>query len=237
MPRGAGPFPVVVMIHGGSWQPRFSKVVMRPLCRDLVRRGWAAWNIEYRRVGGGQGGGWPATFDDVEAAITYLAEVDAPIDLSRVVLLGHSAGGQLALWAASQLDSGAPVRPGAVIALAAVANLEFRESLTQPGGIVNALMGGAPRDLPERYAAANPLRNVPLSIPALLIHGTNDTTVSVGHSRQYAEAAGELGGEVDLVELEAGHRDHIDPRSAAWACVTERLDKLAASRVIGVRGP
>src|SRR4051794_12919505 len=76
VPRGGGPFPVAAVLHGGSWRAGYGKALMRPLCRDLVRRGWAAWNVEYRRLGGGQGGGWPQTFDDVAAAIDHLDRLD-----------------------------------------------------------------------------------------------------------------------------------------------------------------
>ena len=107
-PRGPGPHPVMILIHGGSWRKRYSRVVMRALAGDLVRRGWAVWNIEYRRLG--DGGGWPATFEDVAAAIDHLDELQAPLDLERVSVLGHSAGGHLALWAgrAQKLPRGAP---------------------------------------------------------------------------------------------------------------------------------
>ena len=234
-PRGAGPFPVAVVLHGGSWRAGYDRRVMRPICRDLVRRGWAAWNVEYRRVGGGQGGGWPATFEDVAAAIDALAGADARLDLERVVLLGHSAGGHLALWAAARpgLPGDGPgadpgLRPVAVVAQAPVANLERARALVQPGGVVNALLGGSPEEQPRRYALANPLRQVPLGVPALLVHGPDDRTVSVGQSRDYAQAARAAGGAVELVEPPgATHRDHVDPRSTAWAAVTARLDGLA----------
>src|SRR3954454_21939443 len=123
VPRGEGPFPVVVLLHGGYWRARYSKRVMKGACADLARRGVAAWNVEYRRIGRGQGGGWPATFDDVGAAIDHLATLDDPrLDLSSGVgALGHSAGGQLALWAASRRDAVVPVRR--VVAQAAVCNL------------------------------------------------------------------------------------------------------------------
>ncbi|MDP2711345.1 MAG: alpha/beta hydrolase, partial [Solirubrobacteraceae bacterium] len=99
LPAGPGPHPVVVVLHGGYWRPPYTRLIMRPLCLDLARRGWAAWNVEYRRLGR-DGGGWPQTFDDVAAAIDHLDELRAgPVDLDRVTLLGHSAGGQLALWA------------------------------------------------------------------------------------------------------------------------------------------
>lgn len=102
LPPGRGPHPVVVAIHGGSWSAGYGKIVMRGLAGPLVRAGHAVWNVEYRRMGGGQGGGWPATFLDVAAAVDHLAAIPAPVDLGRVTLLGHSAGGQLALWAASR---------------------------------------------------------------------------------------------------------------------------------------
>ena len=227
VPRSAGPPPVAVLLHGGSWRARYGKVVMRPMCADLVRRGWAAWNVEYRRIGGGQGGGWPATFEDVAAAIDQLARGGVAVDLDRVVLLGHSAGGQLALWAAAR-DGAALVRPRAVVAQAPVADLERGPRLIAPGGLVNDLLGGSPREVPERYALANPIRRVPLPVPALLVHGPEDRTVSVGHSREYAAAARAAGASVELVEPRGGHRDHIDPRSPAWAEVAARLDGLVA---------
>ena len=116
LPAGPGPHPVMVLIHGGSWHERYGRIVMRGLVGDLVRRGWAAWNVEYRRLGGG--GGWPATFVDVAAAIDHLAalerhpELGQALDLDRVSVLGHSAGGHLALWVAGRerLSAGAPGR-------------------------------------------------------------------------------------------------------------------------------
>lgn len=235
LPRGGGPHPVVAVMHGGSWSAGYDRRVMRPVCADLVRRGWAAWNIEYRRMGRGQGGGWPATFTDVAAALDALPAVDAPLDLDRLVLLGHSAGGQLALWAAGRerLPERAPgaaplVRPRAVVAQAPVADLERARSLTAPGGLVHRLLGGGPQDVPERYELANPARQVPLRVPALLVHGEEDRTVSVGQSRDYAAKARAAGAHVELVEPPgAVHRAHVDPRSAAWAAVTGRLGDLA----------
>jgi acetyl esterase/lipase len=231
--RAAGPYPVMVLIHGGSWTARYGRIVMRGIAGDLVRRGWAVWNIEYRRVG--NGGGWPATFADVAAAIDLLPELDAPLDLERVSVLGHSAGGHLALWAAGRerlpagapgsLDGEPPVRLARAIAQAGVCDLAGAYKRWH-GGAVRALMGGSPEELPERYAAADPIQATPLSIPVLLVHGTLDETVSVELSRSYERVARAAGGEVELVEIpgEAGrHRAHIDPRGEAWAAVTARL--------------
>jgi acetyl esterase/lipase len=236
IPARAGPHPVMVLIHGGSWRVRYGKVVMRGLVGDLLRRGWAAWNIEYRRLG--DGGGWPATFEDVAAAIDHLQQVDAPLDLTSVCVLGHSAGGHLALWAAArdklpsgapgQLPGGPPVRLRQAIAQAGVCDLA-RAYRRWHGGAARALMGGGPDELPERYAAGDPAALVPLQMPALLVHGVTDEVVSVELSRSYAAAAAAAGGEVELVEIAgvAGrHRAHIDPRSSAWAAVTARLARL-----------
>lgn len=237
LPPGAGPHPLMILIHGGSWGKRYGRVVMRALVGDLVRRGFATWNIEYRRLG--NGGGWPTTFEDVAAAIDHLDTLDAPLDLGRVSMLGHSAGGHLALWAAGR-ERLAPGAPGSidgaprvpvqrVIAQAGVCDLAgcYRE---WHGGAAGALMGGSPEEFPERYAVANPLANVPLEMPALLVHGVLDQTVSVRLSRAYAAAALAAGAEVELVEIEGeagGHRTHIDPRTSSWAAVTRSLEGSA----------
>ncbi len=232
----------MVLIHGGSWQARYGKLFMRGLASDLLRRGWGVWNIEYRRVG--NGGGWPTTFEDVALAIDHLAELEHPqLDLERVSLLGHSAGGHLALWAAGRpnLPAGAPgaqdgtprVRPRHVISQAGVANLSgaYRD---WGGGAARALMGGSPDEVPERYAAGDPMRLLPLEIPALIVHGVRDETVSVELSRSYARAAQAAGGEVELVEIEGEpgrHRAHIDPRGEAWAAVVSRIERSARPAV------
>jgi acetyl esterase/lipase len=222
LPRGDGPFPVVVLIHGGSWRATYGKVVMKPVAADLVRRGFATWNIEYRRIGRGQGGGYPMTFDDVAAAIDYLAELGDPrLDLDDVTLLGHSAGGHLVLWAATRED--ARTRPKRVIAMAPVADLASAR-------MAHALMGGTPQEVPERYARGNPLELLPTGIPMLLVHGAEDATIGIDHSRRYAEAARAAGDEIGLVEPHpGGHRSHIDPRSAGWRAATEWLEEARRS--------
>lgn len=188
---------------------------MKAVAQDLARRGRAAWNIEYRRLGRGQGGGWPATFDDVAAAIDHLGELGDPrLDLSSVAAIGHSAGGQLALWAASRKDAGVPIRR--VVAQAAVCDL------AAAGEPAHALLGGTPEELPERYESADPMRLLPLPVPVLLVHGPDDETVPLRRSRRYAEAARAAGGTVELLEPSPGsHRVHIDPRSEAWRAAAE----------------
>jgi acetyl esterase/lipase len=220
----------MILIHGGSWRQRYGKVVMRGLAGDLRRRGFAVWNIEYRRLG--SGGGWPQTFEDVAAAVDMLAEVSAPLDRERISVLGHSAGGHLALWVAGRerLTAGAPgaidrsgerPRISQVISQAGVCDLAGGYQ-DWHGGAVRSLMGGSPQQLPERYSVADPLMSVPLAMPVLLVHGVLDETVSVNLSRRYAREAASAGGRVELIEIEgqAGrHRAHIDPRSQAWHAV------------------
>ncbi len=228
LPRGDGPHPVLVLIHGGSWSVGYGRIVMRALAADAARRGVAAWNIEYRRIGRDQGGGWPVTFEDVGAAIDHLASLRAPLDLSRVTIAGHSAGGQLALWAAArpQLATGDPGARPRIVAAGAISAAGMNDlasaSREHPHGIVDRLLGGGPDEVPARYAAADPIAHVPLPIPVLLVHGTEDRVVTVRRSRDYAQAARQRGGTVELVEIpgpEGAHRRHIDPTGASWAAI------------------
>jgi acetyl esterase/lipase len=233
VPDGDGPAPVAVVIHGGFWRARYGRKLMRPLCADLAGRGWIAWNVEYRRLGRGGGGGWPATFEDVAAAIDHLAEIrtDAALDLGRVVAIGHSAGGHLAAWAAARpgLPDDAPgaaprVTVSAAVAQAGVVDLRLAWQLRLSDGVVGDLLGGGPDELPERYALASPAERVPVGVPLLLTHGGRDDIVPPEVSRAYARAAREAGDAVELVELEAeDHFGHIDPANPLWAAVMQWL--------------
>lgn len=204
LPAGE-PRALVAVLHGGWWQARRTrtKLYMRPAALDLAGRGFAVLNAEYRRVG--DGGGWPATFDDARA-IAALAREHARG--ARVAVLGHSAGGHLALYAAA--EGGAD----AVVALAAPSDLE-----AGPGPETLALMGGAPAAVPERYDRGSPIRRVPLRVPALLVHGTGDDVVPIRRSRDFILAARAAGDDVTLVEPSADHRQVVDPRHPAWAPV------------------
>jgi acetyl esterase/lipase len=218
VPRGSGPFPVVVTIHGGYWRAKFGKWVMRSIARDLVAGGRAVWNIEYRRMGRGQGGGWPQTFDDVAAAIDHLAELGDPrLDAGDVVVVGHSAGGQLALWAASRTDS--KIRVARVVALAPVTQMAAADA-------AHELLGGTPDQVPERFAAVNPIERVPPPVPVLVVHGADDETVPLFRSHEYVDAARAAGGDVELVEPSpGGHRSHVDSRSAAWRAAADWIGR------------
>ncbi len=225
LPAGPGPHPVVTVLHGGYWQPPYTRLVMRPLCLDLARRGYAAYNVEYRRLGR-DGGGWPQTFQDVAAAIDHLTVLPgASLDLDRVTLLGHSAGGQLALWAGGRaglppgaVGSAPVVHPVGVVALAAVSDLE------RAGQPARELLGGGPTAVPGRWAQADPMRRLPLKLPVGLVHAVDDVTVEIERSREYAAAARAAGGVVTLSESPGGHRDPINPTSRAWAAAAAWLD-------------
>ncbi len=225
------PLPVVVLLHGGYWRGPYTKALMNGLARDLARRGLAAWNVEYRRTGLlGRGGGWPATFDDVAAAVEHLRHLDE-VDSGAVVLCGHSAGGHLALWAAARhrLPPGAPgSAPGAagapvaaalvprgVVSLAGVADLA---GAAAGGGrkAVRALLGPDPSG--ERLRLASPMSHLPLGVPQVLVHGAADDVVPASACRRYARAAVAAGDDV-VVETVAGvgHRGVLDARSPAWS--------------------
>jgi acetyl esterase/lipase len=222
--REGGPWPVVVLLHGGFWRDRYDRSLMTPIANDLAARGYLAWNVEYRRVGR-EGGGWPGTLRDVALALEALAEVpDA--DLARIATLGHSAGGQLALWLAG---TEGPLRPRAAVSLAGVCDLVRAAKLQLGSGAVNDFLGGAPADVPDRYADASPAARAPLGVAQLLVHGGRDDAVPVALSRTYAAAARAAGDDVELLEdAEADHFDVIDPAHSLWAAIVERLPALVA---------
>jgi acetyl esterase/lipase len=226
VPEGAGPFPVAVVVHGGFWREQFSLDLMDDHARDLSRRGFAAWNVEYRRVGEVSGGGWPVTLEDVAAAVDALAGFDAALDLDRVVAIGHSAGGHLALWAAGRAD--AAVRLAGVVSQAGVNDLREADKLGLGDGATAELMGGHAGELPDAYAEASPIERLPLGVPALLVHGEADDRVPASMSSSYAEAARTADDEVELI-LRPGedHFVHLDVDGPAWGDVVGWLQRFA----------
>lgn len=221
--------PTVVLLHGGFWLERYRADLMTPLAEDLTERGYVVANVEYRRVGGA--GGWPATFVDVAAALDHLASLD---DLPEpVVTVGHSAGGHLAVWAASRhrLPDGAPgagprLRPCAAVAQAGMVDLGASAEATLGNGAVAELVGGTPEQVPDRYAVADPAALLPVGVPIVLIHGEDDRIVPVEISRRYAERADAAGDGVELVTLPGGHFEAIDPAHPLWQAVVERLGSI-----------
>jgi acetyl esterase/lipase len=204
---------VVVVIHGGFWKQQYGIEWGRPLAADLVARGWVAWTLEYRRVGGG--GGAPMTLDDVAAGIDLVAEL-CP-GLSPVVAIGHSAGGHLATWAASRggVD--------AVISQAGVLDLRSAHADGLGDGAVEAFLGHPPSAEDDRY---DPLRQVPLDVPVWCVHAAADDTVPISQSRDYVAAARAAGATATMVEVPGDHYTVVEPASDGWRRTVEILDSL-----------
>lgn len=231
--------PVVCLLHGGFWRMPYGRHEFDAVARDLAARGFAVWNIEYQRVGA-PGGGWPGTINDVASAIDHLdtlSKEGVPLDLERVVVCGHSAGGHLALWSAATchpLDAcrgPSKVRPAAAIGLAAIADLDGAFARGLGSGAVEALLGGPPNQHPDRYAAASPLRLLPLGVRQLLLHGAADEAVPVELTRRYIEAARQSGDAVEYIEFQqAGHMDYLNPGSETHSALCRWLESRTAGR-------
>jgi acetyl esterase/lipase len=224
LPAGDGPHPVAVVLHGGFWRVAFTKANTEAIAVALTRAGWATWNVEYRRVGAG--GGFPETLDDVGAACDALRDVFRPLALDSCLAIGHSAGGQLALWlAGEQLVRDA-------VALAGVCDLAAGEAAGLGGGAVAEFLGGAPARAPGAYARADPSRRLPTGRGQLLVHGDLDDRVPLEQSTSYHEAARAAGDACELLVLEgADHFDVIDPRSPAWPRILQAVTRLRSSHV------
>jgi acetyl esterase/lipase len=221
LPSGT-PKGTVVVIHGGFWKAAYGLDLGRPLARSLAAHGWAAWNVEYRRVG--DGGGDPHTLDDVAAAIDALADQDVPSD--RVLAVGHSAGGHLATWAASRgrFDQWpAKVELTGVVSQAGVVDLWAAYAEGLGGGAVEAFLGHppGPGDIP-----VDPLHQVPLDVPVHCVHATGDDIVPISQSLTYVRAARDAGARAELTEVAGDHFTVIDPSSAAWASTLRILERL-----------
>lgn len=212
--------PLIVVWHGGFWRQEYDRRHTRPMAAALRQAGYAVATPEYRRTGGG--GGWPATFDDVATVRERLPRLVARAVPQRVApepvaLLGHSAGGHLALWWALTAPDPASVR--AVVALAPVADLSRAHAERLGDGAVAALMGGSPRRHPDRYDIADPARLLrrPGHSPVTVLHGSADALVPARHSRG-------LSG-VSYLELPGvEHFNLIDPLSEAWPQVMAALE-------------
>lgn len=232
LPRREAP-PVVALLHGGFWRMPYGRDQMAPVAEDLCRLGFAVWNVEYRRLGEPKVR-WPEIAADVVSALAWLesfSDRQHPLDLQRATIVGHSAGGQLALACTSARVSvdrrygpRLRFRPAAVVGLAAVTNLEAAFAANLGDGAVHALLGGGPSDRPEQYAEASPLRLLPHGSRQLLIHGTADDAVPITQSRDYVYAARGARDRVSCIELPGGgHMDFLDPRSAPHDALCEWL--------------
>ena len=232
-PPPAG-WPVAVLIHGGYWRQRYDATLMEPLAADLVGSGWAVWNLEYRRVAGD--GGWPGTMDDVEAGVAALGGLSAPLDLGHMVVVGHSAGGHLALLLAGRGVVRSPVLT-AVVALAPVADLQAAHRAALSDHAARELLGVDPDVDPARWRAADPLAHVGHGIPVLLVHGHGDEDVPAVQSTAYATAARRAGDPVEVADGSWDHLTLIDPASTAWAAARRWLQTSSARAPVSAPVP
>jgi acetyl esterase/lipase len=244
LPPAAPPpsgWPVVVLLHGGFWRERYRRDLMDALAEDLLAGGVAVWNLEYRRVRGA--GGWPTTLTDVAAGVDHVATLageGSPVaagisaddeqvrrlDPAGVTVVGHSAGGHLALWLAGRgrLPPNAPgarprIRPARVVALAPVADLRAADAAGLSDRAARELLGGAPDDRPERWRLADPIRLVGHGTPVWLVHGDHDDEVPLDQSEGYRVAAAAARDPVTLLVGPWTHLELIDPASGAWQAV------------------
>lgn len=223
----------VILVHGGFWQAGYDRSLQDAVAADLVADGYAVWNVDYRGVGAG--GGYPATFTDLAAAVDLLATVgpDAGVAIDRVAIVGHSAGGHLALWASGRhlLPADAPgaapaLSPVAACSQAGVNDLVAAQAASVGGGAVASILGISPDEpVPADLAATtSPQQMVPLGVPQLVVTGDADAIVPPWLSQDYAPVAS-AAGDVVALEVVAGddHFAHLDPSSGSWAAVRSWL--------------
>jgi len=226
LPKGKVPLPLVMNIHGGFWRAAYDLSHAGHLCAALTAKGLVTWNVEYRRVGN-PGGGWPGTFEDIRNAYRYAHQLAKKysIDLNKVVVMGHSAGGQLALCLAAHEPT-----IKRVVSLAGVVDLQKAWELHLSNDAVVAFLGGTPSEVPEHYAEADPMKlTIPRPTTQWLIHGAGDDIVPSYLSRNYAQTK-QAGADVHYLEIStAGHFDLIDPRSRAWPKVEDTVRHLLGS--------
>ncbi|MHA6626494.1 alpha/beta hydrolase [Pseudonocardia sichuanensis] len=226
---GARRHPVAVLVHGGYWRSRWESDLMEPLAADLNARGYATWNLEYRRP---DDHGWAATVEDVAAGFAALAgpDVAADLDLDRIVLLGHSAGGQLVVRLAADLanDPSAAVGPALTVSLAGVLDLDVADRRWLGEGAVSAALGGRRTQLPDAYRRSSPIARLPIGSPVAVVCGVQDNLDLLDLSRTYAAAARAAGDEVAVLEDRGDHFSVIDPDSPIWS----RIAALVESRLL-----
>jgi acetyl esterase/lipase len=234
LPRASGtkkPYPVVVVFHGGCWLAQYGLAYMGHLSADLTQSGIATWNVEYRRIGD-NGGSWPGTFDDAARSVEYLRVLakSYPIDLKRVILVGHSAGGHLALWVAgrrnlsprSPLYAKDPLPLAGIVSLAGITDL--RRKGTACDAQVQQLMHGAADQEGISYDLASPMALLPLGVRQTIIQGDRDGIIPTAMATSYIETAKRKGDDPRLVVVEkAGHFELVDPKSFAWAQVKAEI--------------
>lgn len=245
VPPGAGPHPVAVLIHGGCWREPYATLRdLAPMGDALKDDGVATWNVEYRRLYQ-PGSGWPGTYLDVGRAVDHLRSI-APqyaLDLDRVVVVGHSAGGHLAMWTAarhrlskeSSLFVNDPLRVRGVVNLAGTMDMAdniARMETTCGDTVVTGMMGGTPAAVAERYADASAITKLPLGLPQALIWGEHDDFVPLPLAQKYAQLATQAGDSARVIVIPgAGHFEIASPLSSAWPEVRSTIRSLLDGRL------
>jgi acetyl esterase/lipase len=245
VPSGAEPHPLVVLIHGGCFKAAYATASYFGAMGDALRAdGIATWNLEYRRLGE-PGSGWPGTYLDVGRAVDYVRTLARmyPLDLGRVVIVGHSAGGHLAMWAAarSRLPTGTPLYRTDPLPIRGVVDLAGPVDMTAniPGyeglcgdTVITTLLGGAPAAVPSHYAQASAIKLLPLGVPQVLVVGTREDYVPLPLADAYVRAATQAGDSVRLVVIPgAGHFEIASPLSSTWPQVRSAIRSLLAGRL------
>jgi acetyl esterase/lipase len=234
LPRTAGPHPVVIFIHGGCWLNQYSLDHVSSISRALANEGYAVWTPEYRRIGD-VGGGWPGTFEDISLGVKLLQDLtpEFGLRLDRVVAMGHSAGGHLALWLAARRNLGGISRYASheamplhgVISLAGIADLLAYEELgNECASSLPGLLGGTSSEQPARWAEVDPIRLLPFGMPAHFIHGEIDSIVPLAQSEAMALKSG---GALHVVKG-GGHFDLVSPHADAWQTIARVMKGLLA---------
>jgi len=233
-PAGEGPFPLAIVIHGGYWRNKYGLDYFGRACEALRQAGIATWSIEFRRVGD-EGGSYPGTFLDVAKAIDFVAslefkrETGNSVDLNNIVVIGHSAGGHLGVWAAARdqipktdpLWTENPLKLKGVVSLAGVHSLEYASQQQLSNSASDELMNGSAKDFPDRFHYASPINLLPINAYITLIHGTADTNVPLELSTQYLEAA-KGAPNVKYIEIDGADHFHIvDPDSFCWKIIEQ----------------
>ena len=245
VPSGPGPHPLAILVHGGCFKAAYAKAdYMAPIADALKNEGIATWNIEYRRLGD-PGGGWPGTYRDVGHAVDFVRTLATSyhLDLARVVVVGHSAGGHLAMWAAGRsrvprasaiyVATPLPVRGALDLAgpLDMSAHIAEYEGLCRDS-VITTLLGGTPAAHPDRYAQASPIKLLPYGLPQVVVVGTYEEFVPMPLVRSYADAAQRAGDSVRVILIpNAGHFEIASPRSFAWPPINRAIRALTDGRL------
>lgn len=240
VPPGDGPFPVVVLIHGGCWREPFANLrELGPIGDKLKVEGVATWNIEYRRLPQ-PGSGWPGTYLDIAKGVDHLRELAGPykLDLDRVVIVGHSAGGHLAMWAASRsrlkpesaVYTANPIKPKGVINLAGTmdmsVNIENMEAGCQ-APVIHEMLGGSPADVPERYAESSVFKLVPVGVPQVMLWGEHEQFIPRPFAQAHVDAATRAGDQAELLIVPGvGHFEIATTLEPSWPTLRGAIASL-----------